>query len=156
MKIPRLWVAIGAGLAIGTVTVFAQPAGAPPAGLAMLVQIEGALDLSAPQKIQFDIAAAATRQAFDAARTRHDQATAVVDAEMAKARPDFTALANYQDAQVEAGRAVHVATRAEWLKLYAMLDDAQASVVKAFLQEHMMRIDMIRDNPPAVAKGKWG
>ena len=156
MKIPRLWVAIGASLAIGTVTVFAQPAGTPSAGLAMLVQIEGALNLSAPQKAQFDIAAAATRQAFEATRTRHEQATAVVEAEMARSRPDFSALASYQDAQVDAGRAVHDATRAEWLKLYAMLDDAQASVVKAFLQEHMMRIDLIRDNPGPASKGKWG
>jgi hypothetical protein len=158
MKIPRLWAAIGAGLAIGTITAFAQtaPHPGPGLGLATLVEIEGALNLSAAQKAQFDIATAATRDAFGAAHARHEHMKAVVDAEMAKARPDLAALANLQESEMEAGRAVHVATRGEWLKLYNMLDDTQAAVVKAFLQERLMRLDTIRENPDARGSGKWG
>ena len=156
MKIPRFWAALGAGLAIGTITAFAQPARGPGFALAMLVEIEGALNLDAAQKAQFDIATTATRQTYEAARARHEQMTAVVDAEMAKARPDLAALANYQDSEMDAARVVDSAARNEWLRLYALLDDTQAAVVKTFLQERMLRIDSIRENPDARFKGKWG
>ena len=120
MKLPRIWAALAAGLVIGTITAFAQPTPRPGLAIPMLVEIEGALNLSAAQKVQFDAAAGATRQAM------------------------------------EAGRASHIAARSEWLKLYAMLDDSQAAVVKAFLEERMLRIDDVREKGGARSKGMWG
>ena len=90
------------------------------------------------------------------ARTRHEELKTLIDAEMAKVRPDLAALAATQDAEIDAGRASHVAARGEWLKLYALLDDAQVGVVKAFLEERMLRIDTLRENPGARKNGVWG
>ena len=156
MKLARLWAALAAGLVIGTITAFAQPAPRPGLAIPMLVEIEGALNLSATQKVQFDAAAAATRQAMEAARARHEQWKAAIDAEIARARPHHAALATRQDGEMEAGRASHIAARSEWLKLYAMLDDSQAAVVKAFLEERMLRIDDVREKGGARSKGMWG
>lgn len=156
MKIPRPWLALAAGLVIGAITAFAQPVPHPGFPLPMLAEIEGALNLTAAQKAQFDIAAAATRQVIEAAHTRHQELNAVTDAEMAKVRPDLAALAAARDAEIDAARASHVAARGEWLRLYALLDDSQVGVVKAFLEERMLRIDTLRENPGPRRKGVWG
>jgi hypothetical protein len=68
---------------------------------------------------------------------------AAVDAEFAKARPDLTALALLRDNEMEGNRASHHAARAEWLELYAMLDDSQAAVAKVRLQQHFRRLEAL-------------
>jgi hypothetical protein len=143
MKTSRPWIVLAAlALSLCSALALAQMATPDPL-LARLADLEDALALNPAQKAQFDKAAAATAKALSDAAKRRTMMKAAVGAEFAKPRPDLTALALLHDNEMAGNRASHYAARAEWLELYAMLDDGQATVAKARLQEHFRRLEAL-------------
>jgi hypothetical protein len=144
MKMFRPWIVLAAlALSLCSAVAQAQLGAAPNPLPARLADLEKSLALNPAQKAQFDKAAATSAKALAEAAQRRAMMKAAVDAEFAKARPDLTALALLHDNEMDGNRAAHYAARAEWLELYAMLDDSQAAVAKVRLQQHFRRLEAL-------------
>jgi periplasmic protein CpxP/Spy len=131
-------------------------AGALASPFPRLDQFGRSLDLSPAQQVQFDAAVAATQRTVVAAVMAGVQMKAQVQAEFAKARPDLDALAKLKDATEETLRPLHLAARAEWLKLYAMLSDEQAALVKEHVHETFDHLEALHQFVMRLLLGKAG
>ena len=103
-------------------------------------RLEQALKLRPDQKDQFDAAVGATQRALLSVALSGMQMKERFKEEMAKPRPDLNALARSQEDLIEQSRPLFREAREEWMKLYAVLDEAQVATAKAFVEERVGRL----------------
>lgn len=117
----------------------AQPVheGAP---LAMLGMIKPQLNLNTSQQQQWDAVVAQSEAAREAARSSFAQVKAALQAELAKAEPDFAAVAALSDSVREQVFAQHKQTRDAWLALYANFTPEQKTVARDAIKAGLDRI----------------
>ncbi len=142
-------VALGTLSTLGTLSMdaFAQPAaGSPPMHrprdggdplMAALNSVQSQLALDSSQQQQWNNAAAATKAARQQGMGLHSSAKAVFDAEIAKAQPDFAAVAAAAEQARSQGEALRKGVRDQWLAVYAGLNAQQKSVVASAIRERM-------------------
>ena len=153
------WTGIMAGalFALGSYAALAQPAGGgmghgpghgPGHGLAIesvLASVKDKLGLDTSQQLMWDNAVAQTKDARGSGRSEMQQVRAALDAELAKAEPDFAAVANVADASQANHQALRRQVRNEWLKLYATFSLAQKVVVRDAVKARLARMDSYRE-----------
>ena len=97
--------------------------------------LEQKLKLKPAQKAQFSVAVAATQRALlNVALTGMDLKDKL-GYELSRPRPDLNAIYAANEAMVEQNRPLFNAARIEWQRLYALLDDNQVEVARAFVEE---------------------
>lgn len=127
------------------VALFSLTASASLPPLPQLEQLEESLKLTPEQKIQYDLAVAATK--------RMVMGTALIGLEMkerltqefAKPRPDLGALADLRESLVAQTKPLRREARDEWLKLYEMLDQDQVATLKSFLENKMDQLGLLHE-----------
>jgi hypothetical protein len=99
--------------------------------------LEGQLRLRPAQKVQFDIAVAASQRALMAVAMSGLQAKERVAAELAKPLPDLNVLFQAHTEVVEMSAPLFRDAGAEWERLYRMLDRTQVEAAKRFLDDQL-------------------
>jgi len=99
--------------------------------------LEGQLRLRPAQKVQFDIAVAASQRALMAVAISGLQAKERVAAELAKPLPDLNVLYQAHSEIVEMSAPLFRDAGNEWERLYGMLDRAQVAAAKRFLEDQL-------------------
>src|SRR6185295_19297816 len=98
--------------------------------LAMLGKAKTDLKLNTSQQLQWDAVVAQTKAAHDAGRANFEQLKTVLQAELAKAEPDFASVATLADGVRDRNAALHKQTRDAWLALYATFTPDQKAVAR--------------------------
>jgi hypothetical protein len=136
-------------IAAGSQMTLAQPHGrGSDHGLAIeqvLASLKSQLNLNTSQQVMWDNAVAQAKAARASARAGMDQVHAALKAELAKAEPDFAAVATIADQLQATNQAVRKQVRDEWLRLYATFSPAQKAVVRDAVRERVARMEAFRD-----------
>ena len=112
--------------------------GAPAQGtLLPLGDLEARLQLTPEQKAQFDAAAASSQRALLAIGLAALQMKMRIGTELGKDRPEPDAILREQDAIGAQLRAPFDEARAEWAKLYGMLNAEQAGVAREYVDRQL-------------------
>ena len=138
-------------LAFGVQGALAQPGGGPGhgrhgQGLAIeqvMASLKGQLNLNTSQQVMWDSAMAHTTAARATGRTNFESARAALNAEIAKAEPDFAAVAAAADAAQANNQTLRKQVRDEWLKLYATFSPAQKGVVRDAVKTRVARMEAV-------------
>jgi hypothetical protein len=126
--------------AVGAALLLAVSFGSAAAALELKFdKLERSLKLRPEQKVQFDVAVAATQRALLSVALTAMELREKFEAELAKPRPDFWIFADAHETIVARSRPLFKAAGEEWKKLYALLDDDQVHVAKRFLRENLNR-----------------
>ncbi|MFO1313430.1 MAG: periplasmic heavy metal sensor [Burkholderiales bacterium] len=157
-RIPRLAGIMAAALfALGTQVALAQPGGGPGGGPGhpgpgrgfeiehVLASLKTQLNLNTQQQATWDAVVAHGKTARQNARAAMDQVHAVMTAELAKAEPNFAAVAAAADAAQGSAQAERKQVRDEWLALYATFTPAQKAIVRDAVKQRVERMDAFRD-----------
>jgi hypothetical protein len=126
------------------VLLAALPAGAQ--GRLGFEGLERALRLAPHQKQQFDVAVTATQRAMVAIGLGAIQAKSRLAQELLKDRPDAKALLLAQDELVEFSKPHVQAAREEWVRFYAMLDEEQVKIARAFVEEKLRLLERLGEH----------
>lgn len=102
-------------------------------------QLEQRLKIRPEQKDQYDLAVGATKRALLAVGLTALQLKDRLAMELAKPRPDFSALARAHEDIIEQNKPLFKEAGVEWKKLHALLDDEQVEIAKSFFREHLGR-----------------
>lgn len=105
--------------------------------------LEGSLRMTPHQKQQFDVAVTATQRAMIAIGLGAIQAKSRIAQELLKEKPDPDAFFMAQEEMVEFSKGHVRGARDEWLRLYAMLDEDQVRVARAFVEEKLRLIEQV-------------
>lgn len=153
-RIPR-WTGIMAAalLALGTSVAMAQPGGPGHPGQGrggfeiehVLAQLKSQLNLNTQQQATWDAVVAHGKTARENARTAMESVHAALTAELAKAEPNFAAVAATADAAQASAQATRKQVRDEWLSLYATFSPAQKAVVRDAVKARVDRMDAFRE-----------
>jgi Spy/CpxP family protein refolding chaperone len=149
----RILVAVLATL-LGSVAILALAQGHPRDGgspLAMLARLKPELNLNTSQQQQWDAVLAQSKAAHQAARANFGQVKASLQAELAKAEPDFAAVAALSDGMRQQNAALHQQTRAAWLALYATFTPEQKGVARDAIKTGLDRMAAARSMRQGVA-----
>ena len=156
IRTPRLAAFAAAALMACTApAAFAQPGGAGPAhgphgggpgfGIeSFLSSVKAELNLNTSQQVMWDNAVAQTRAAREAGRGAMDRVRASLNAELAKAEPDFAAVGAVGDAAQASQQAQRRLARDEWLKLYATFSPPQKAIVRDAAKAKMAKMETFR------------
>jgi Spy/CpxP family protein refolding chaperone len=154
IRTPRLAAfAAAAMLACSAPVVLAGPGGhghgphggGPGFGIeSILSSVKAQLSLNTSQQVMWDNAVAQTRAAREAGRGAMQNVRESLNAELAKAEPDFAAVGAVGDAAQTSQQALRRQVRDEWLKLYATFTPAQKAVVRDAAKEKMAKMDSFR------------
>lgn len=106
-------------------------------------ELEARLRLNPAQKEQFDVAKAATQRALLSIGLVVLEVKGRLAAELAKDRPDFEFLVRDPDALVAQVRPHFREARAEWTRLYAMMDDDQVAIAREYMDKQFARLEKI-------------
>ena len=128
--------------ALGLLLVSSQALARPLDGLR---DLERQLRLKPDQKVQFDAAAAATQRALVSSALAAVELKERFTREMLQPRPDFTALFAAQQAMVDLNRPLFRAAGDEWARLYAMLDEEQVRVAKAYVDKTLVGVEALAE-----------
>jgi hypothetical protein len=109
------------------------------AAMPNFAELEQRLKIRPEQKAQFDITVGSTKRALLAVGLATLQMKDRLTRELAKSDPDFRAFARANEDIFEQARPLFKEAGDEWKKLYALLDDEQVEIAKAFLREHLGR-----------------
>ena len=135
-------------LLLSTFGIVALPAQAQPVHggtpLEMLARLKPQLNLNTSQQQQWDSAIAQSSAAHDAARASFAQVKAAVQTEMAKAEPDFVALAAVTDNASQQNATVHKQVRDAWLALYATFSPEQKAIARDAIKSGIERMQARR------------
>jgi hypothetical protein len=112
--------------------------------LEMLGALGSQLNLNTSQQQLWDNAVALGASARDAAHARMDQAHAALQAELAKAEPDFASLATANDSAREQIAALHKQARDAWLSLYATFTPEQKTIARDAIKSRLARMEARR------------
>jgi Spy/CpxP family protein refolding chaperone len=145
----RILLAALLGLAVGAagVTASAQPMHDGTA-IEMLGKVRGQLNLNTAQQQQWDNAATLSATARNATRAAFEQHSSALQAELAKAEPDFASLAAATDgahAQIES---LHKQARDAWLALYATFTPEQKGVARDAIKAKVDQMQARREAHP--------
>ena len=153
-RIPR-WTGIMAAalLALGTNVAMAQPGGPGHPGHGrggfeiehVLAQLKSQLNLNTQQQATWDAAVAHGKTARQNARAAMESVHAALTAELAKAEPNFAAVAATADAAHASAQATRKQVRDEWLSLYATFSPAQKAVVRDAVKARVDRMEAFRE-----------
>lgn len=110
----------------------------------LIADAKAKLSLNTSQSGMFDAAVAQSKAAHETGRTLHQKVRDALAVELAKAEPDFAAVAAVADGVRDQGAALHKQVRAAWLALYGTFSPEQKAVVKDLLQQRMARMDAFR------------
>jgi hypothetical protein len=105
--------------------------------------LEARLRLNPAQKQQFDIAKGATQRAILSIGLVALEIKARLATELAKERPDFESLARDPDALVAQVRPHFREARDEWARLYALMDDDQVAIARAYMDKQFAQLEKI-------------
>ncbi|HZI83722.1 MAG TPA: periplasmic heavy metal sensor [Casimicrobiaceae bacterium] len=144
----RIFVAALLGFAVG-LPASAQPMhdGTP---LEMLGALRGQLNLNTSQQQQWDNAVALSASVHDALRASFQQRQAALQAELAKAEPDFASIASASDSAHARLGALHKQARDAWLALYATFSPEQKAIARDAIKT---KIDQIQARRAAHRRG---
>lgn len=151
MKWPGLMAA--ALLAFGAHTALAGPGGGPGhhgqgPGFALegvLAQVKAQLNLNTSQQAMWDSAAAATTNTRGTGRANMEKVQEALNAELARAEPDFAAVATIADAAQASNQTLRRQVRDQWLALYATFTPAQKAVVRDAVKARVDRMQSMRE-----------
>jgi hypothetical protein len=107
--------------------------------------LEADLALSPPQRTQFTRALARTEEVAQQIQSNREKLLAATRTELEKEVPDLAALADQRDDAALSHLALRQSARAEWLKLYGMLDPGQVAVVRQRLQTVLAKVEVLRE-----------
>ena len=99
--------------------------------------LEESLHLNSEQKVQFDSAVSATQRALVSVAIVGMQVKDRIGAELAKPRPDLDAISRAQEDGIEQMRPLFREAHVEWARLYAMLDNGQVRIARAYVEERL-------------------
>lgn len=97
--------------------------------------LEQKLQLKPVQKAQFAVAVAATQRALLNVALTGMELKEKLTVEFSKPRPDLNAIYAANVAMVEQNRPLFNQARIEWQRLYALMDDNQVEIAKAYVDE---------------------
>lgn len=106
-------------------------------------ELEARLKLNPAQKVQFDVAKGATQRALLSIGLVVLEIKGRLATELAKDRPDFEFLARDPEALVAQVRPHFREARAEWSKLYAMMDDDQVAIARQYMDRQFAQLEKI-------------
>ncbi|MFO1317137.1 MAG: periplasmic heavy metal sensor [Burkholderiales bacterium] len=139
-------------LALGTQTALAGPGGGPGHGPGpgfalegVLASVKTQLNLNTSQQTMWDVAATATANARGTGRANMDKVHEALTAELARAEPDFAAVATIADAAQASNQALRKQVRDQWLALYATFTPAQKAVVRDAVKARIDRMQSMRE-----------
>ena len=136
----RSFLAALLGLALGAL---ASMASAQPMHDGSLIEMLGSLrselDLNTAQQQQWDNAAALSSAARSAFRSSMQERRSAVQAELAKAEPDFAALAAASDATTQQLSTLHKQARDAWLALYATFTPEQKAIARDAIKDRIAK-----------------
>jgi Spy/CpxP family protein refolding chaperone len=139
-------------LAFGSHAALAQPGSGPHDGHGqgfaiehVLASLKAQLNLNTSQQVMWDNALAHGKAARVQGRSSMDQLHAALNAELAKAEPDFAAVATIADQAQANHQAVRKQVRDEWLRLYATFSPAQKAVVRDAVKARVTRMEAFRE-----------
>jgi hypothetical protein len=119
--------------------------GAAASRMEGLEQLERQLRLNPEQKIQFDIAKAATQRALLSSALTGMEFKERIGRELMRPRPDLDAIFAAQEALVEQNRPLFRAARDEWVRLYALLDEDQVRIAKAYVEKTLVGMEAMAE-----------
>ena len=111
-----------------------------------LQQLERQLRLNPEQKAQFDVAAAATQRALVSSALSGMEFKERLGRELMRPRPDLEVIFQAQEAMVEQNRPLFRAARDEWVRLYAMLDEDQVKIAKAYVERTLLGVESLAES----------
>jgi len=141
-------------LAVGAQGALAQPGGGPGHGHGhgggfaiehILGSLKGQLNLNTSQQLMWDNAVAQTKAARTTGRTNFESVRTVLNTELAKAEPDFAAVAAAGDAVQASNQTLRKQVRDQWLQLYATFSPTQKGVVRDAVKARVARMEAFRD-----------
>ncbi len=140
-------------LALGAHTALAGPGGGPGRhgpgpGFALegvLASVKAQLNLDTSQQARWDAAVAAATGARGTGRANMDKVHEALTAELARAEPDFAAVATIADAAQASNQALRKDVRDQWLALYATFTPAQKAVVRDAVKARVERMQSMRE-----------
>jgi hypothetical protein len=106
-------------------------------------ELEARLKLNPAQKEQFDVAKGATQRALLSIGLVVLEIKGRLATELSKDRPDFESLARDPDAFVSQVRPHFREARAEWSRLYAMMDDDQVAIARDYMDKQFAQLEKI-------------
>lgn len=127
---------------LAALLVSTQAAARPLEGLR---ELERQLQLRPEQKAQFDVAAAATQRALVSSALSGVEFKERVARELMRPRPDLAELFAAQEAMVEQNRPLFRTAREEWVRLYAMLDEEQVRIAKAYVERTLLGVESLAE-----------
>jgi len=139
-------------LAVGVHGALAQPGGGPGHGHGrgiaieqVLASLKSQLNLNTSQQLMWDNAVAQTKAAHATVRTNFESVRTALNAELAKAEPDFAAVAAAGDAAQASNQTLRKQVRDQWLQLYATFSPAQKGVVRDAVKARVARMEAFRE-----------
>lgn len=111
-----------------------------------LQQLERQLRLNPEQKAQFDVAAAATQRALVSSALSGMEFKERIGRELMRPRPDLEVIFQAQEAMVEQNRPLFRSARDEWVRLYAMLDEDQVKIAKAYVERTLLGVESLAES----------
>jgi hypothetical protein len=105
--------------------------------------LEARLRLNPAQKEQFDVAKGATQRALLSIGLVALEIKARLAAELAKDRPDFDSFMRDPEALVAQVRPHFSEARAEWARLYAMMDNDQVAIAREYMDKQFAQLERI-------------
>jgi hypothetical protein len=129
----RIFVAAVLGVIAGAASfaASAQHGGTP---LEMLGRLKPQLNLNTSQQQQWDNAVSLSQAAHSTAMTSMKQNRAALQAELAKAEPDFASLATASDSSQDQIASAHRQARDAWLAVYATFTPEQKTIARDAIQ----------------------
>jgi hypothetical protein len=131
---------------------------APPAGdisqFLQLDRLERSLKLTPDQKEQYELAVGATKRLMLGLTIAAMEGKERLAAELAKPRPDLRSLEKLHEEVMDQSRTLRREAREEWMKLYAMLDEAQVAELRDFLQRRVDHLGLLHDFLRGMPQGR--
>lgn len=109
-----------------------------------IAALKDQLNLNTSQQTMWDSAVAQTKAARDTGRANMQKIRDAMNTELAKTEPDLSAVAAVADDVQAANTALRKQARGTWLALYATFTADQKAVVKNAIQQHVTRVESLR------------
>jgi len=100
-------------------------------------RLERVLRLKPAQKEQFDVAVLSTKRALLAVAMSGLEIKDRVSKELARDRPDLNTLYEIHEQVVEQNKPLFREARAEWSRLYALLNPDQVAIARRYLEDRL-------------------
>jgi len=111
----------------------------------LIAHAKDKLNLNTSQQAQFDAAVTQSKAAHATGRANMQRVKDALAAEVAKAEPDFAAVAAVADDARTQNQALHRQIRDQWLALYNTFSPDQKAVVKEMIQSRLARGEKFRE-----------